>query len=172
MKSKYIKGTNKQYSIREDGFVLKNYKYQRISNTRKDLIVTNNVLKYISKSTVNIKVNNKIRRLSIYKLMHEYFGFAYCKLCNNKFKYKTSPITCDKCRKESRKKSVQKDYEVHKKERLIRSILYSKVQSNKLSDRYIHNCLNIRQGNLPKKLIELKRNQIKLHRELKKQEKL
>ena len=44
MKLKFIKGTNKQYSIREDGVVIKHYKRQRITNTRMDKIITNNTL--------------------------------------------------------------------------------------------------------------------------------
>lgn len=169
MKTKFIEGTKKQYSIREDGVVLKNYKIQRISNTRKDIIATNNILKCVDKSTVDIKVNKKIKRLSVYRLMHKYFGFAYCKKCGDKFKYNVSPITCDKCRKEARKKSVQKDYIAHKEDRLLSFRLYSKIQSSNLSYAYLHNCLNVKQGELPNGVLELKKQQLLLHRELKKQ---
>lgn len=71
MKSKYIKGTDKQYSIREDGVVLSN----RISRALKENTKTKN-------SFVDIYINKRQKRVRPNLLLAEYFKVKKCLSCN------------------------------------------------------------------------------------------
>jgi len=107
MKTKFIVGTNKQYSIREDGEVVRHYKLTWTGNITqvKDVLMT----KYGAKNAKYIiRVIDGINKsLSINTLLFDYFGFKYCKTCGNKM-YNKVNIHCDKCHKETRRRYNQK----------------------------------------------------------------
>jgi hypothetical protein len=166
MKTKYIKGTNKKYSIREDGVVFINY-YLR-NNVKKYY----NDIKILKPRKDNlVKINRK--RMSLMKLLRDHFNIFYCKHCNKKKKIindDQSVYVCKKCQKKQliivQKEWRNRNLELSRE----RSRLDSKKNRDNLTDRYIIKSFKIKViGNIHKELIELKRNQLKLHRELKKQ---
>ena len=91
MKSHFIKGTNKQYSIREDGIILNHYSNisRGKSYREKELTIHNGL------STIYI--SKKKTTVSISLLLFDYFGFKYCNKCNSKFKRERNKITCENC---------------------------------------------------------------------------
>lgn len=161
MKSKYIEGTNKQHSIREDGVVLihyNNHKYGRIfydvpkiSNEKSGLVI----------------IGNKNR--TVRKLMRDNLNMFLCKNCSCKVKFnsklfRTYGYQCMSCTATERKiKNKQfrldnPEYDKNKKKKIV----------NEISDGYIKNVLKRKESvYLPDPLLKLKRNQLKLFRELK-----
>ncbi len=149
MQTKFIEGTNEQYSIREDGVVIKHYKKQRISNVITINVETNNIIKILKGNCVNIHFNGKPKRLSISKLLFVYFGYAICNQCNNNFIPDISPVKCNNCRKENKRISANN---------------YGCKSTKELTTTYIANALKISINELTpelykhhKSLIELKR---------------
>ena len=74
MKSRFIKGTNNQYSIREDGFVIGHYYNSKLGIVYKNKIYKRWLINkdrntYITKVTIK----HKRTRLCITKLLREYF---------------------------------------------------------------------------------------------------
>ena len=93
MKTKFIEGTNEQYSIREDGFIIRHYSHSNKSTVffkEKKLIIHN-------KQCV-IYMNKKKKTVTISILMFDSFGYRLCNKCNCKIFYKRQK-TCDECQK-------------------------------------------------------------------------
>lgn len=91
LKSKFIEGTNEQYSIREDLSVIKHNK-----NKKKDKI-----LKLDVNNSIRIIVNKKLIRFNPRTLMQTHFGFNYCKRCNNKYIRDKQTSLCTNCSRPS-----------------------------------------------------------------------
>jgi hypothetical protein len=96
METKFIEGTNNQYSIREDGNVIQHYKLTwtgKITKIGIDRIMP----KYgKNKTFINLCINGKNNGLTINTLLIKYFNIKHCIGCNcklNDFKR----IKCDKC---------------------------------------------------------------------------
>lgn len=95
MKTKFIEGTNKQYSIREDGFVFRNYIDGRPALQLKTML----------DKTVCITINKKKFKPSIRKLMFDHYGFKICKSCNSKiFDSLKGRFLCDDCKLNKKRK--------------------------------------------------------------------
>lgn len=129
LESKFIEGTNNQYSIRNDGVVIQHFKKQRITNTRTDIIYTNKEMKIYKGSAVQVIIEGVNIRLAIRKLTLTYFGFVFCDLCNNKFVPNISSVKCDNCRKKSRKTSSESYYNNNKE--TISKTSYTWRENNK-----------------------------------------
>lgn len=160
MKTKYIKETNKQYSIREDGRVIKH-------NNNKNII-----LGYPFKKSYSIRINEKVITLTTSTLLKKYFNYIICNICHNKTYNKIDldkkkPRMCNNCSKQRRILAVsnwkKKNPIQHKKHQTTQSIRHSIT----LSDNYIMNVLNVIKIVTPKQLIKAKRQQLILHRTLK-----
>jgi len=167
MKTKFIKGTNKKYSIREDGVVFSNYyfnnngdkvkrKYPLKSRKDKDRIV------------VQINYGKEKGSKCTKALVKKYFGFFHCKKCNKKTKDNDNNIQyffCSKCTKEKRRLNSAK-FKRNNPEKI-------KLSRNKyrkdLKDGYISTVLRCTTQDLTPEIIDAKKNHLKLHRELKKQ---
>lgn len=107
MKLHFIKETDRQYSIREDGQVIRHYKLTWAGNITqvKDVLMTlygTKNAKYVTRVVDGIN-----KSMSINTLLFEYFGFKYCKTCGNKM-YNKVNIHCDECHKEKVRKYNQK----------------------------------------------------------------
>jgi hypothetical protein len=82
METKFIENTNEQYSIREDGVVIRHYTRNYNINTKTiDKIVLNIEILRDNKGVVFIG-NGK--RVSVNKLLRLYFKHVYCIKCNSK----------------------------------------------------------------------------------------
>lgn len=151
LESKFIEGTNEQYSIRNDGVVIIHYKKQRITNTRTDIIVINKPLTS-RKNRVDIRINNKVVRQSIGRLLIQYFNFNYCLNCKNSFIPNRSTVCCDTCRKVNRKRSSNN---------------YAKESVILIKDNYIATALKIPVSLLTEDLKQAYRTKISLTRKIK-----
>jgi len=98
METKFIEGTNEQYSIREDGVVISHYLRTRGINSYRDKILPKHI-----HNTGSIYINGKKKTVSFPYLLHEYFGYKFCIKCNNKV-YTISNYICDDCNKKREKK--------------------------------------------------------------------
>lgn len=97
MESYFIKDTNKQYSIREDGTVIRHFKLNFKSSTikyYKDEVVHSH--KQINRHYIYAYINRK--RVFINSLLREYFDRVICRQCSNIFKpIMKSDCVCPTC---------------------------------------------------------------------------
>ena len=142
LKSKYIKDTNDQYSIRENGQVIIHYRLKRITNTRKDKIYCNDILK-TRRNCVNITINQKIISFSVNTLLFKYFNCSICNQCNSKFKPDISLVKYNKCRKSNRLKSSAKYSNKYYKDNTEECKLKQRLRTQILDNSYIANSLYI-----------------------------
>jgi hypothetical protein len=91
METKFIEGTNQQYSIREDGVIIKHYNNTRGIKSYKDKILC------IHNGLSTIYILKKKTTVSISYLLFDYFGFKYCNKCNCKFTRERNDFTCKNC---------------------------------------------------------------------------
>jgi hypothetical protein len=114
METKFIEGTNEQYSIREDGNVIQHYKKHRVSNTRIDKIYNDKIVTILKGNCVDITTTTGVIRFSINTLTLLYFNFIFCKKCNTKFTPSLKTLFCNKCKKNARKKTCDLYYNNNK----------------------------------------------------------
>jgi hypothetical protein len=93
LQTKFIEGTNEQYSIREDGAVFKNHVVRIIEG--KEHIIYKRTQRKISGSSMNI-TKYKIST-SIKILIFNHFGYCICKKCNKKVDYLLNANACKEC---------------------------------------------------------------------------
>ena len=99
LESKFIEGTNNQYSIRNDGVVISHYTFSGNVCTIRDKIISQRKLssqKYITfVSTIYlIGVQRDIR---IESLLYKYFNIQYCRDCNNPVESSKRKYYCTAC---------------------------------------------------------------------------
>lgn len=155
MKTKFIEGTNKQYSIREEGKVISHKKSG------------DKVLKIV-KGQVSLSVHGVSTNVFISYLLKQYFNYFMCKSCNTKVKGNEKKRSlCVKCKvtvKESNARYFKTLSPLSKQKRRK----YKRESRLKLKDFYIREKLNVSNIPISKELIQAKRQQLLLHRELKK----
>lgn len=164
MKSLFIKGTNKQYSIREDGQVIMHYKRTWANNIT--YTNCNKPIKIYNNGTVNLRYENSSKNIgiSISILLREYFNFCYCKQCNNRvYKSKFNDSKCKDC--------ISKNESIYNKQNRFKYIetkrRCDREYLEKMGDGYIASLLYKPVKLLSKDIIKTKRLQILLHRQLK-----
>lgn len=162
MKSLFIKGTNKQYSIRDDGQVIIHY-----IRTRYNSIILHKEIVFIKQDktkAVVIFINNKrIKRTSV-SLLKEYYNKFLCKDCNIYHKKgKDKSVICNKCYNKRRKLSKKKSL-IKTKEFQLSKGFYKRLF---LDDNIISTALNVSINILSPEIITAKRQQLLLHRQLK-----
>jgi hypothetical protein len=101
MKSHFIEGTNKQYSIREDGVVIRHYKYKGRKEYNK-IIKEDIIIKYKKHPKRNcnyivIRSNNKTFNWFKNSLLAEYFNIIICPKCNKIINTTLHIRVCNKC---------------------------------------------------------------------------
>ena len=102
MNTKFIEGTNEQYSIREDGVVVRHYKYTHtgkityIEGVMKTYLGGKNNTSpfvYLSKG----KSSKTISR-TINSLLRTHFGTCVCISCNTLFEVQSNEYRCNNCK--------------------------------------------------------------------------
>jgi hypothetical protein len=166
MKTKFIKGTDKKYSIREDGVVFSNYYFNRNG----DKVKRKNPLKSRKdKDRIIVQINyGEAKGPKCTKaLVKEYFGFFYCKKCSKKTKDNNNIqyFFCKKCTKEKRRLNSAK-FKSNNPEKI--KLSRDKYRKD-LKDGYISTVLRCATQNLTPEIIDAKKNHLKLYREIKKQ---
>lgn len=111
MESKFIDGTNEQYSIREDGVVISNYinHYSGLTKsfTRKYRVKE---LRANKDGKVNYQIGGRKgqqKTLTISKLMKEYYNGVKCHRCDNMITKKYFQV-CNNCRTKIIKEADEK----------------------------------------------------------------
>jgi len=182
METKFIEGTNEQYSIREDGAVIRNYKFKG----RKEyghIVYESTIMSYKRNTRRNCKhivVRSNNCTFTWYKnsLLAKYFNFIICPRCKEKIKTTKHIKVCKKCVKEKQYNSIMKwrfnnkDIVLNsqKKSYLKYKDKYRKSANERvknLHSNYVASKLKIPISLLPSEIIEAKRTQLKLHREWK-----
>jgi len=147
MKKKFIKDTNKQYSIREDGVVIRHYKLKFNSTAiqyYKDEVV--NTAKQVNRHYITTYINRK--KIIINVLLREYFNKVICRKCNNIFKPSAKADSlCPICLKTNRDISIS-------------------IPSKDITKAYVASILKIRTEDLPDDLYKLKKITLKTKRTL------
>lgn len=102
MKSHYIEGTNQQYSIREDGILIRHYSINRYSKEKQfeDKEIHGSVEKRQNRTSITFvwRTDNKRIFRTQGSLLVEYFGYKLCKIdnCNGKV-YNKDSYHCKDC---------------------------------------------------------------------------
>ena len=137
MKTKYIEGTNKQYSIREDGEVIIHYK-----RTWKGNITYTNCNKPIKKSGKNVSLRLFSKKgnfnFTVSSLLKKHFGFYFCNKCDKKTKSSNLyDHKCKNCIKENQYnynlKNSYKYIELKKK-------MQQNIKRNSIRQLYMRKC--------------------------------
>ena len=148
MKTKYIEGTNKEFSIREDGTVIKHVVL--VNNNRDSIIIT---------------INGKRVKKNIKKLISIHFNKITCIHCKDKCNvdqnHKSGNI-CIECRRKASniKNKIHRDkYPKKYKEKSIKAV-------KDMTTGYVAKILGLKVKDLNPEVVELKRKQLLLYREL------
>lgn len=168
MKSLFIEGTNKQYSIREDGKVIKHYS-----------ILKNKKLKYYDK-VLKIKAGNTVSAykidFNINTLLLIYFKYKLCKECRSKIYKETKEYYCNICKTNNkrisnkRKQRLKAYYNTKHLESNINRVKKSnKYHIDNLSNAYLASLLRVKIDIIPNDIIKAKKQQMLLYREIKQQ---
>ena len=167
METKFIEGTNEQYSIREDGVVIKNYIIlKNLEKVYKKSILQGN--KDPRGQSIQFNINKKLYGQS--KLLIDYFGSKRCKTneCTN-------PVTkllysyCSNCRKLGMRKADKKWKLKHHENYKLSTRTQNQKSKESLSRNYIAANLHIPVSELTDELYESKRNLILFKRKLSKE---
>lgn len=184
METKFIKGTNEQYSIREDGIIIRHYKWKG----RKEyghIYYENVIINYRKVPNRNgyyiiIRSNNKTFTWFKNAMLAKYFKFIICPRCNKKIETDSHIRICKTCVEDNFIKTLKK-WRKNNKDLVLKSqrknyynnqdkyLLDSKKRVKNLNKSYIINKLKIPTSVVPSELIDIKRQQLLLHREIKKQ---
>ena len=186
METKFIKGTNEQYSIREDGVIISHYRFRfsPLHNKYFKLLTEKELKLSKEDKAANIIVNNITITIRAKKLLFEYFGISVCKKCNQSVDYFLLKNICKKCIAKNTN-NRQKKYRILFPEKIrIRRKLQRqnnpeayKIMSKKAADKaklnltrtYIAGTLNISVKELSDELYEHHKNLISFKREIAKE---
>ena len=155
----YIKDTNEQYSIREDGIVVSHKRKldKKLSTTvRNDHVYKSEIVcLYINGKQINIRVET---------LMFNYFNINTCRNCKNTFINVKRKYLCPCCEKSHNEINMKKwlDNNPDKKKKYTKE--GNQRSRKKLTNSYVRSVLKLNKQAAPLELIELERANIKLKR--------
>jgi ribosomal protein S27E len=95
LESKFIEGTNNQYSIRNDGVIFTHYRYHFTGIVEYEKPIEKRLLYHKEAPYVNLCSNGKIKHTTVRSLLKSYFGKVKCLTCNNDI---TKGIKCQTCK--------------------------------------------------------------------------
>jgi hypothetical protein len=189
LETKFIKDTNNQYSIRNDGVVISHYLYcARYNKTvfRDKILAFKNNKDQAKCATpsVLLYINKQGKSMSVQKLLLKYFNFTFCSNCKAKmlFSEESNKRFCINCRSKTDKKQYASNYvkthadkyaEYNKKSRIKNlsrlkplEIEKSKQQIKTLAKSYVAACLRIPTALLTEELYDNCKKTILLKREI------
>jgi hypothetical protein len=142
METKFIEGTNQQYSIREDGVITKHYKRYR---NQHNIGIIPMCKEYNTSGTLTKIQPEKNLIYNPQILLAKYFGFRYCKKCTNKFIEENIKCThCNDCKRNTINAHSKKWAEMYPDKKKKSSIKSSKKIRNIMTKSYISSRLNIK----------------------------
>ena len=142
LESKFIEGTNNQYSIRNDGAVISNYIFNSLSNKK---IFKEKILKISSINTVCLNTGKTKITRSTQTLLFNAFKYKFCVECNNKHYIKQDRL-CNTCKKADKRKAS-----VRYSENTIKS---SKKKTELLTKSYVALRIGIPVNVMPEELYQ------------------
>lgn len=165
LESKFIEGTNNQYSIRNDGVVIRHYRLRKGKIFFKDSLVYGSskemMITFFSQTPLQYTISRRV-------LLKNYFGYFYCKECNCKVYNKSkSSYHCDTCVDINTKESHKTTIRNKRNNILAKKKEYNKKISKELTDSYIINILNMSAKDCTPNIINAQRTKITLIRKLK-----
>jgi hypothetical protein len=170
LESKFIKDTDKQYSIREDGAVISHYRFNYWSSENKNYKnTTEKVLKPID-GRYNIFVNNKQQSYSKIKLVYEYFGWHICRQC--KCKHTGGHGFCKECRNKNIVIRYKNRYKNNIEKYREKGKIYTALNIKNISKCYVSDILNIPSKDLTNELYNEYKNLLFYKREIAKKHKI
>ncbi len=151
METKFIEGTNEQYSIREDGVIISNYinhyRYWTNSFIRK---YRTKELKSNKDGKVNYQIGGRkgqSKTLVISKLMKEYYKGVKCHRCDNMITKKYSQV-CNNCATKIIEDAVKK-WRLNNPDKCEK---YKRERVDELSKSYIAGLLHLKSHELTDEL--------------------
>jgi hypothetical protein len=163
METKFIEGTNEQYSIREDGVVIKHYTiFKRLGKVYEDSILEGSKNKEEKVDQFNIKGKYHGKNA----LMIKYFGIKSCRNpnCSNLL-IKLRAMYCSDCKKLSRDNFNER----YKEKRKLAAIKKLEKGIQLVTKKYVAGLLKIKMSELPDELYEHHRNLLLFKRKLSKE---
>lgn len=183
METKFIEGTNEQYSIREDGVVTRHYKYKGRKEynhkIKEDVIIE--YKKHPTRNCNYIVVSSNYKVFNWFKnsLLAKYFNIIICPNCNKIIKTTVHIRVCDKCIKEtlnnlskkwrknnpelsklSMNKSYYKNYHKYKADILEKA----KIKRINITKNYVASKLNMSINDLTDDMYNLFKANLKIKR--------
>jgi hypothetical protein len=156
METKFIEGTNEQYSIREDGVVIIHYKF----NCKGNISYKESFLKkHVKSHCVFLRKNKKNISFSINTLLLKYFNYKLCLKCSIKMHNKKENY-CISCKKETRKIYNAK----FRYKYLDRKPIYTKKIKENITKAYVSGLLKISVNNIPDDMYNLFKANLKIKR--------
>lgn len=128
LKTKFIEGTNNQYSIRNDGEVIMHYKLTWKGN--KTAISVDKIMRKYCNTYVTISKEGKNICLVINTLLIKYFNYKLCTKCGS-IKSALNHI-CDSCKKEATKEYNKKSRHLYEAQKSVYQKKYCHTEKYKL----------------------------------------
>lgn len=170
MREKFIEGTNQQYSIREDGAVIRNYRksknqYGECFSYERYILKPCDKYGYVY---IRLNGNKNCKVINPQKLLLIYFKHRNCAKCNNIFYSDNHKRrVCDSCKKEAVRLQSKKWANENRELKKIINNRYSKYMRKVMTNNYVITRMGCRKGDLPEDIIVAKREQLKLYRIIK-----
>jgi hypothetical protein len=128
LQTKFIEGTCRQYSIREDGAVFRNY-VTKVIEGKEYAVYKKRTRRKTPGNCINLS-NYKINT-SLKILIFNHFGYCICKKCNKKVDYLLDGNACKECIENSFK-------------------IYSKTYYNKNKEKHLNHVKEYKKNNVEK----------------------
>jgi hypothetical protein len=94
LETKFIEGTNNQYSIRNDGVVIQHFKYHATGRT---LFKERELIKF-KNGSCTLTLNKRNVSFSLRANLKKYFNIKYCTDCNCLVEFTNNSYQCDQCK--------------------------------------------------------------------------
>ena len=189
LETKFIEDTNQQYSIREDGALIRHFKQFRVKGGSFQTMHENVIVPY--KKAPNrqcliavINSSGKVRSFSKNSLLAKYFSYIFCPQCTQKIKTTKHIRICRTCAKENLNKnggkwrklnpekykvSLSKSYHKHRSKNAPRQLAKLQEQRTMISRNYVASKLMILISDLTDEIYENYKKTLLLKREVSKE---
>lgn len=189
LQTKFIEGTNQQYSIREDGALVRHFKKIRVKGGGFQAIHEDVVVPYTKAPNRNcliavVNSNGKLWSFAKNSLLAKYFGYILCPQCTQKIETTKHVRLCSSCVKKNAnetngrwrkrnplkyKECVSKSYHKHKKKYAPKHLAKLEQQRAVVSRNYAASKLMISISDLTDDIYESFKKTLLLKREVSKE---
>ena len=161
LESKFIEGTNKQYSIRNDGVVISHYLSTRSGKVYKEKELSVDINK-----SVMIYIDKIKRTRSISFLLFDYFGFRLCNTCNRPFFIKENKV-CNSCQRIAQNSLVKQKYKKNPEYFKVKNNRAFLIRKEKITKSYVASCLRVPVEGITEEIYKAYKTKLTILRKLK-----